>query len=242
MTTSGPRLAAALVALGLVASAGPALADLHIRTIGNTRFFIYDAGADHKVTLVGPPSGVSQLRLADVTSASRPLVVAGDLGSNSAAGRGLFLQGGKVISPFNFHAKFDSVVCIKSKKASILSTSDFRKDPVQVTLRCDSAFQTSPGLVRGGRNVVSPLTRGAPQKRILLATKGGRVSVLIFPNPINLFIAAQMLSHPRRLGGAYEFDEVVSLSTNSDPAAYDYKKLLVGNPQRRTTAAIIFDD
>ncbi|HEX8573715.1 MAG TPA: hypothetical protein VF759_13295 [Allosphingosinicella sp.] len=250
MTKRLARLGAAVLTVGLVALAGPARADIHARVLGipgdpasMVRAYVFEAGTGQKVTLIGPPPGQSQLRLADVASPRRPIVVAADFGAaKSPAGRGLFLMGGKAIAPFNFQGGFDSVVCIKNKKASILSTSDFRADPVQVTVRCDSAFQTFPRLIAGGRNAVSPLARSARERRIVLATKGPRAWVLIFPTPVNLFTVAKILSLPRRLGGAYEFDEAVSLSVNSDPAAYDYQNLLVGNPQRRAAAAIVVDD
>jgi hypothetical protein len=233
---------------------GPAMADLNPHTMGKrgdlrtyAGFYSYDGHPGFHVKVIGPPAGQSQLRLADETSSSRPLLVAGDFGTaRTPADRGLVLLGGRVLAPFNFqptgNPKFGSVICIKDRKIAILSTAEFAREPVQVTIRCDSAFQTYPKLIERGRNLVSPAALREPaQKRIILATKGSHMSVFVFPTPVNLYIVANVLSRADPREG-YGYEEAVSLSLGPDPAAYDYERLLVGDRERRTASAIVFDD
>jgi hypothetical protein len=184
--------------------------------------------------------GARQVRGSLSSLGKPPLIVGGDFGTGPSNERGLFFVNGKILSPFNFgiEANFDSIVCIKNSKASILNTTDFTNDPVQITSRCDAAVQTYPRMVRLGRNLIpTSMRRDPPRKLVVLALKGHETWVLIFSNPVNIYAASRALSLP-----PFDFDEAVSISLQTEPVVIYYGRPLMGAGGPRMTSALIFDD
>ncbi len=239
MRTTRAIVGVALV-LGLAVAAH---ADLHSLGSNASRPPIRFQGyrmSDAGKTRLTAFTGTRQLRNSLNTLGRLPLIVGGNFGAGSSNDRGLFFADGKIVSPFNFstEAGFDSIVCIKNMKVSILNTSDFTNSPVLITSRCDAAVQTYPRMVRRGQNLLpASMQRDPPKKLVVLALKGREIWVLMFPNPVNMYSASHALTLP-----PFDFDEAVSISLQSEPVVIYYGKPMMGVASPRVTSALIFDD
>jgi hypothetical protein len=158
------------------------------------------------------------------------------------------------LSPVGDASVLNAVICLDvNNQLSLLDVSRFSSSKTDIRVTCASALQAGPLVLDGGLNGVRRLKgAGVAYTRVMLAAdRGGRLKLVIFEGPIDLYSAGQVLSGAvddqlQSLSSHGTYDKIgdlslwraVNLVGGDQSVVFRDGRVVVGNPQRPMPSAI----